>query len=103
MARICLDRGFRLNDAGGAIKGWDRRNHFYYSMLQALAKHYGRDIRLVIEAGDPHSETPAQEQARREQERQVAAVEAIEGDSNVRALQETFDARIQTDSIHPVD
>jgi DNA polymerase III subunit gamma/tau len=72
-------------------------------LRQALAKHYGRDIRLVIEAGDPHSETPAQEQARRDQERQVAAVEAIEGDSNVRALQETFDARIQTDSIHPVD
>ncbi|HKJ10246.1 MAG TPA: DNA polymerase III subunit gamma/tau [Gammaproteobacteria bacterium] len=72
-------------------------------LRQALAQHYGRDIRLVIEAGDPHSETPAREQARREQERQVAAVEAIEGDSNVRALQETFDARIQTDSIHPID
>jgi excinuclease ABC subunit A len=33
-----------LSLAGGAIKGWDRRNHFYYSMLTALARHYGFDI-----------------------------------------------------------
>ncbi|MBM3367047.1 MAG: excinuclease ABC subunit UvrA, partial [Betaproteobacteria bacterium] len=30
-----------LSLAGGAIRGWDRRNHFYYSMLIALAEHYG--------------------------------------------------------------
>ena len=33
-----------LSLAGGAIKGWDRRNHFYYSMLTSLARHYGFDI-----------------------------------------------------------
>ena len=33
-----------LSLAGGAIRGWDRRNHFYYSMLQSLARHYGFDI-----------------------------------------------------------
>jgi excinuclease ABC subunit A len=33
-----------LSLASGAIKGWDRRNQFYYSMLQSLAKHYGFDI-----------------------------------------------------------
>ena len=32
-----------LSLASGAIKGWDRRNHFYYSMLQSLAKHFGFD------------------------------------------------------------
>ncbi len=32
-----------LSLAGGAIRGWDRRNHFYYSMLLALAEHYGFD------------------------------------------------------------
>ena len=30
--------------ANGAIRGWDRRNHFYYSMLQALAGHYHFDV-----------------------------------------------------------
>jgi len=33
-----------LSLASGAIRGWDRRNHFYYSMLQSLAAHYGFDI-----------------------------------------------------------
>jgi excinuclease ABC subunit A len=33
-----------LSLAGGAIRGWDRRNHFYFSMLQSLARHYEFDI-----------------------------------------------------------
>ncbi len=32
-----------LSLASGAIKGWDRRNHFYYSMLQSLATRYRFD------------------------------------------------------------
>ncbi|MDH4294195.1 MAG: excinuclease ABC subunit UvrA, partial [Betaproteobacteria bacterium] len=30
--------------ASGAIKGWDRRNQFYFQMLQSLAAHYEFDI-----------------------------------------------------------
>jgi excinuclease ABC subunit A len=30
--------------AAGAIKGWDRRNQFYFQMLQSLAGHYGFDL-----------------------------------------------------------
>jgi excinuclease ABC subunit A len=30
--------------ASGAIKGWDRRNQFYFQMLQSLATHYGFDL-----------------------------------------------------------
>jgi len=33
-----------LSLASGAIRGWDRRNHFYYSMLESLARHYQFDI-----------------------------------------------------------
>ena len=33
-----------LSLASGAIKGWDRRNQFYFQMLQSLAEHYGFDI-----------------------------------------------------------
>jgi len=29
--------------AGGAIRGWDRRNAYYYQMILALAQHYGFD------------------------------------------------------------
>ncbi|HLE67913.1 MAG TPA: excinuclease ABC subunit UvrA [Burkholderiales bacterium] len=33
-----------LSLASGAIRGWDRRNHFYHSTLQSLAGHFGFDI-----------------------------------------------------------
>jgi excinuclease ABC subunit A len=33
-----------LSLAGGAIRGWDRRNQFYFSMLASLAQHYGFDV-----------------------------------------------------------
>ena len=34
----------QLSLASGAIKGWDRRNQFYFQMLQNLAKHYSFDL-----------------------------------------------------------
>jgi excinuclease ABC subunit A len=33
-----------LSLAGGAVRGWDRRNAHYFSMLQALARHYEFDV-----------------------------------------------------------
>ncbi len=41
-----------LSLASGAIRGWDRRNHFYFSMLQSLAKHYRFDVEQPWEALD---------------------------------------------------
>ncbi|MDK9725553.1 MAG: excinuclease ABC subunit UvrA [Sterolibacteriaceae bacterium MAG5] len=38
--------------AAGAIKGWDRRNQFYFQMLESLAAHYGFDT------GVPFDELP---------------------------------------------
>ncbi|TDP27332.1 excinuclease ABC subunit A [Idiomarina aquatica] len=34
-----------LSLSGGAIRGWDKRNFYYYQMLQSLAKHY--DFKLA--------------------------------------------------------
>ncbi len=33
-----------LSLASGAIKGWDRRNGYYFSMLESLARHYKFDV-----------------------------------------------------------
>ncbi|MGA2549898.1 MAG: excinuclease ABC subunit UvrA [Burkholderiaceae bacterium] len=38
-----------LSLASGAIKGWDRRNQFYFQMLQSLAAHYKFDIEKPFE------------------------------------------------------
>ncbi len=42
-----------LSLASGAIKGWDRRNGFYFSMLESLAKHYQFDIETPFEKLTP--------------------------------------------------
>ena len=39
-----------LSLSGGAIKGWDRRNQFYYQMLDSLAKHYDFDLERPFES-----------------------------------------------------
>ena len=33
-----------LSLPGGAIPGWDRRNVYYFQMLESLARHYGFDL-----------------------------------------------------------
>jgi excinuclease ABC subunit A len=43
--------------AGGAIRGWDRRNAYYYQIVCSLAKHYGFDPE------QPFSELPREIQA----------------------------------------
>ncbi|MCC5793931.1 MAG: excinuclease ABC subunit UvrA, partial [Chromatiales bacterium] len=39
-----------LSLAGGAIRGWDRRNGYYFALIQSLAKHYRFDIELPWES-----------------------------------------------------
>ena len=38
-----------LSLASGAVKGWDRRNGYYFSLLESLAKHYAFDIDTAFE------------------------------------------------------
>ncbi len=33
-----------LSLSGGAVRGWDRRNAYFYSLLQSLAEHYQFDL-----------------------------------------------------------
>jgi excinuclease ABC subunit A len=39
-----------LSLASGAIKGWDRRNAHYFSLLESLSRHYGFDIESPFES-----------------------------------------------------
>ncbi|MGE8320408.1 MAG: excinuclease ABC subunit UvrA [Comamonas sp.] len=38
-----------LSLASGAIKGWDRRNGYYFAMLESLGRHYRFDIEAPFE------------------------------------------------------
>jgi excinuclease ABC subunit A len=38
-----------LSLASGAIKGWDKRNQFYFQLLNSLASHYNFDLEATFE------------------------------------------------------
>ena len=40
----------QLSLAGGAIKGWDRRNAYSHALLESVTAHYGVDIETPFEA-----------------------------------------------------
>jgi excinuclease ABC subunit A len=46
-ARVVSEPGLTL--PAGAIRGWDRRNAFYFSMLESLARHYKFDLEMPFE------------------------------------------------------
>jgi excinuclease ABC subunit A len=38
-----------LSLAGGAVKGWDRRNGYYFALIESLARHYRFDVDTPFE------------------------------------------------------
>ncbi len=71
-------------------------------LRQALEARYQEPLKVAIEVCEPRADTPARRMAKEEGERLQEAKDAIQRDPNVRALQETFDATVQADSIRPV-
>src|SRR5690606_35533854 len=42
-------RNPNLSLAGGAIRGWDHRNAYYFQMIKSLARHYKFDVTVPFE------------------------------------------------------
>ena len=40
----------QLSLAGGAIRGWDKKNQFYFQIIESLAAHYGFSVDTPFEA-----------------------------------------------------
>ncbi|MCC5863528.1 MAG: excinuclease ABC subunit UvrA [Wenzhouxiangella sp.] len=45
--RVVANRSLSL--ASGAIRGWDRRNAYYFQLIQSLARHYDFDVETPFE------------------------------------------------------
>jgi excinuclease ABC subunit A len=43
-----------LSLGGGAIKGWDRRNPYYFAMVDSLARHYKFNVDVPFQELAPH-------------------------------------------------
>ena len=45
--RVIANRSLSL--AGGAVRGWDRRNAYYFQLVQSLSRHYDFDVETPFE------------------------------------------------------
>ena len=72
-------------------------------LQQALSRHYGKAVRMRIDAGRPEAETPAQANDRKLNERQVQARASLEDDPSLKALTDTFGAGYDPDAVKPLD
>jgi DNA polymerase-3 subunit gamma/tau len=72
--------------------------------LQTALRHFsGKPLKLLINNDKTVADTPAAQLTKQREDRQQAAVDAINADPNVTALKERFDARIIQGSIEPVE
>jgi DNA polymerase-3 subunit gamma/tau len=68
----------------------------------ALRTLRGKPVKLTILVEKPTTATPAEQLIKQREDRQQAAVEAIEADQNIQALKEHFGARVIPGTIEPV-
>jgi DNA polymerase-3 subunit gamma/tau len=69
----------------------------------SLERYCGLAVRVHVDIVSPEGESPARQQQRHSQERQDAAVQAIENDAGVQAICETFGTEVDKELIRPVD
>ncbi len=70
-------------------------------LQKALQSYFGKALKLRITKQKTDNETPAVKLQREQEERQQAAVTAINSDENIQALKEYFGARVISGSIEP--
>jgi DNA polymerase III subunit gamma/tau len=72
-------------------------------LQKALQEYFGKPLKLQITRQKTDTVTPAAQYQQAREDRQQAAVDAIHADTNVKALQEQFGARILSGTIEPID
>jgi DNA polymerase-3 subunit gamma/tau len=72
-------------------------------LQEALSKYYGETVRLEFSDGGDSSQTPAGLQQRQAEDRQQAAVDAINTDPNVQRIRDAFGAQVVPDSVRPLE
>ena len=72
------------------------------TLQKALQAYRGTPLKLVIKAKKTTQDTPAVQLTKEREDKQQAAVEAINSDHNILALKDHFDARVMPGTIEPV-
>jgi DNA polymerase-3 subunit gamma/tau len=103
LAQHCEVKNVSAHEIEFAIPKASRHLLGYQDKLKAVLSDYaGRPLRLKFSIGDGTGMTPAEQEDREKQEKQMQAIAAIESDPFVRDLVENFDARLIVSSIKPI-
>jgi DNA polymerase-3 subunit gamma/tau len=103
LAQHCEVKNVSAHEIEFAIPKASRHLLGYQDKLKAVLSDYaGRPLRLKFSVGDGTGMTPAEQEDREKQEKQMQAIAAIESDPFVRDLVENFDARLIVSSIKPI-
>ena len=73
------------------------------TLEQRLGAALGRAVKVRFERSGDATDSPAEQRARADGERQRAAAAAVQGDPVVQSLIDTFGARVIPDSVRPID
>ncbi|WP_150046407.1 DNA polymerase III subunit gamma/tau [Methylomonas rhizoryzae] len=92
VCRLLIDPGFQRVSTQAEDK-----------LRSALQNYYGKPIKLQIISQNIPQQTPALEMQKAREDRQQAAVDAIDNDLNIQALSEQFGAHVISGSIEPLD
>ena len=82
--------------------GYIRSARAEETLQKALQTYRGTPLKLVINAKKTTIDTPAIQLAKEREDKQRAAVDAINSDENIQALKDHFDARVMPGTIEPV-
>lgn len=103
LAQHCEVKNVSAHEIEFAIPKASRHLLGYQDKLKAVLSDYAdRPLRLKFSVGDGTGLTPAEQEDREKQEKQMQAIAAIESDPFVRDLVENFDARLIVSSIKPI-
>ncbi len=72
------------------------------TLQKALQAYRGTALKLVIKAKKTTIDTPATQLTKEREDKQQAAIEAINSDHNIQSLKDHFDARVMPGTIEPV-
>ena len=73
------------------------------ALQAAIQEYYKKPLKLVIKVEIFEQETLATRQKKQRDDRQKAAELSIDQDQNIKALKETFDAKVLPGTIEPID
>jgi DNA polymerase-3 subunit gamma/tau len=70
-------------------------------LSQALAKHFGENVKVEVELAQAAVDTPARAEQREAEATLASARRSIDEDATVRGFKERFGATVKTDSVKP--